>query len=130
MFTSRMFAPPRTWSSATSTAVEKSPFLISRANFADPVTFVRSPAIWKLLSGRMVSGSSPLNCVGRGSSGTARTGAPLTASAMEAMWSGVVPQQPPTMFSRPAAANSRRMSAVAAGCSSYSPKAFGKPAFG
>jgi hypothetical protein len=32
-----------------------------RANFAEPVTFVRSPIIWKLLSGRIVSVSRPEN---------------------------------------------------------------------
>ncbi len=59
MLTSRMFAPPRTWSSATSVAFEKSPEVMKRRNRADPETFVRSPIIWKLLSGRIVSGSSP-----------------------------------------------------------------------
>ncbi len=33
---------------------------ISRANFFEPVTLVRSPIMMKLLSGRSVSGSSPL----------------------------------------------------------------------
>ena len=43
MFTSSRFAPPRTCSSATSTAAPKSPASISRRNRAEPVTFVRSP---------------------------------------------------------------------------------------
>jgi hypothetical protein len=47
-----------------------------------------------------------------------------------AMCSGVVPQQPPTMLRKPLAANSRRISRGLRGVSSYSPKAFGKPAFG
>ncbi len=59
MFTSRRLAPPRTWSSATSAAWAKSSALIRRRNRAEPVTFVRSPIIWKLLSGRMVSVSRP-----------------------------------------------------------------------
>ena len=62
MLTSIMFAPPRTCSTATLTASVKLFDLISRANRADPVTLVRSPIIWKLLSGRMVSVSRPLNC--------------------------------------------------------------------
>jgi hypothetical protein len=40
-------------------ASAKFPERISRANFAEPVTFVRSPIIWKLLSGRMVRVSRP-----------------------------------------------------------------------
>ena len=63
MLTSMMFAPLRTCSAATCTAAVKSLFLMRRANFADPVTFVRSPIIWKLLSGRMVSVSRPENWV-------------------------------------------------------------------
>ena len=43
MFTSRTFAPPRTCSSATSTAPAKSPASTRRRKRAEPVTFVRSP---------------------------------------------------------------------------------------
>jgi hypothetical protein len=46
------------------------------------------------------------------------------------MCSGVVPQQPPTMFSQPFLAHSPMCVAIDSGVSSYSPKAFGKPAFG
>ena len=46
------------------------------------------------------------------------------------MWSGVVPQQPPTMFTKPLVAYSRTRSAVSQAVSSYSPNAFGNPAFG
>ena len=46
------------------------------------------------------------------------------------MCAGVVPQQPPTMFTKPASANSSRMPAVSSGASSYSPKALGRPALG
>ena len=46
------------------------------------------------------------------------------------MWAGVVPQQPPTMLTRPACANSPSTRARSSGDSSYSPKAFGRPAFG
>ena len=49
---------------------------------------------------------------------------------MAAMWSGVVPQQPPTMLTSPAAANSPTTAAISSGVSSYSPKAFGSPALG
>ncbi len=50
MFTSRTFAPPRTCSSATSTAPAKSPASIRRRKRADPVTFVRSPISTKPVS--------------------------------------------------------------------------------
>ncbi len=43
---------------------------------------------------------------------------------------GVVPQHPPTRFTRPASANSFIISAMASGDSSYSPNSFGNPAFG
>jgi hypothetical protein len=46
------------------------------------------------------------------------------------MWSGVVPQQPPTMFRKPDFAHSAMCFTMSAGDSSYSPKAFGRPAFG
>ena len=59
MFTSSRFAPPRTWSSATSTAPLKSSASTSLRNRADPVTFVRSPTTTKPVSGRMTNGSSP-----------------------------------------------------------------------
>ena len=64
MLTSTMLAPPRTCSIATAAASVKLPSLIRRANFFEPVTFVRSPIIWKLLSSRMISGSRPESRVG------------------------------------------------------------------
>ena len=79
---------------------------------------VRSPTMMKFESGRTVSGSRPE----RRShfSGVARTRGckSLTASAMARMWSGVVPQQPPTTLSQPFSANSRRSFAIDRGVSS------------
>ena len=63
-------------------------------------------------------------------SGTTRGVAPATASATAATWSGVVPQQPPTMLTSPAWANSPTTAAVSEGPSSYSPNALGSPALG
>ena len=60
MFTSRMFAPPRTWSSAIAAAPSKSPALITRSNFLLPVMLVRSPTITNGISGENVNVSSPL----------------------------------------------------------------------
>src|SRR5690606_26184840 len=62
--------------------------------------------------------------------GSRRGGSPRTASAMARIWSGVVPQQPPTRFNSPERANSSRVAAVSSGVSSYSAKAFGSPALG
>ena len=60
MFTSIRFAPPRTCSSATSTAAPKSPPSISRRKRAEPVTFVRSPISTNPVSSVIANGSSPL----------------------------------------------------------------------
>ena len=52
-------------------------------------------------------------------SGTARGLCGATAAAIAAIWSGVVPQQPPTMLTRPASANSPISRAMYSGLSSY-----------
>jgi hypothetical protein len=91
---------------------------------------VRSPTITKFESGRTTIGSRPLQRVSGSMRGTRRGGTPASASPIARMWSGVVPQQPPATLSQPASANSRSSEAVCAGVSSYSPKAFGSPAFG
>ena len=62
--------------------------------------------------------------------GTCRGVRPLVTSAMALTCSGVVPQQPPTMFTSPSRANSPRKRLVSAGCSSCAPNSFGRPAFG
>jgi len=62
--------------------------------------------------------------------GGTRGGKSLTASRMARMWAGVEPQQPPTMFTQPFAANSRRSADMISGVSSNPPKALGKPALG
>ncbi len=62
--------------------------------------------------------------------GSARGGRPATARTMARICSGVVPQQPPSILRKPLDANSPKMAAVCCGVSSYSPKAFGNPAFG
>ena len=118
MFTSIRFAPPRTCSSATSTPPWKSSASINRWNRLDPVMFVRSPIITNPVSGRMAKGSSPEKLVRRRAAGTRRGGRPSRAVATRRMCSGVVPQQPPRMFARPASANSLRYFAVVSGCSS------------
>ena len=130
MFTSMTLAPASTCSRATATACSYWPARISRENFFEPVTFVRSPIIRKLLSGRSVSGSKPLSRVSGSGRGRTRGRALATAPAIARMCAGVVPQQPPTRFSQPLWAKSPRAAAMLSGVSSKPPKALGKPAFG
>ncbi len=78
----------------------------------------------------MVKGSRPDRRQALGMSGITRGGYLPTASAIAWICAGVVPQQPPTMLRKPEAANSSTTAAISAGLSSYSPKAFGRPALG
>jgi hypothetical protein len=73
---------------------------------AEPVTLVRSPIITKPVVGSIANGSRPLNRVVGAGSGTDRGATPRTAPAICSMCAGVVPQQPPTMLTMPAVANS------------------------
>ena len=93
MFTSSRLAPPRTCSSATSTAAEKSSASISRLNRADPVTFVRSPIVTKPVSGPISNVSRPLNRGRPSDCGNARGASPRTASPIACVCSGFEPQQ-------------------------------------
>ena len=113
--TSMSCAPPRTWSRATSTAAARSPALTSRAKRRDPVTFVRSPTLTRLVSGRITRGSRPANrgC-GSGAGGT-RGATPATAAANAATCSGVVPQQPPSTLTQPSSTNSRSTATISDG---------------
>src|SRR5216683_1944686 len=78
---------------------------MSLANFGEPVTLVRSPMFTKFMPGRIVSASRPLRRVCGSIRGGRRGGKPRTAWAMAWMCAGVVPQQPPTMFSQPSSAH-------------------------
>ena len=101
------------------------------ANFRLPVTLVRSPTIMKLDSGSMISGSRPLNTAnGRALAGGSRGSSAATAPAIARMWSGVVPQQPPSTLTNPSCAKSLSSCAVRSAGSSYSPIALGRPALG
>ena len=91
---------------------------------------VRSPTLTNRLSSVMVTGSSPESRSAGAISGTTRGATPLAASAIAAMCSAVVPQQPPTMLTRPLVANSPSTPAMWPGVSSYSPNALGRPALG
>ena len=91
---------------------------MSLANLAEPVTLVRSPTFTKFVFGPTFMGSSPDSRSSGATSGIRRGATPSTACAMAAMWAGVVPQQPPTMFSSPLRAHSPICSAMISGDSS------------
>ena len=81
--------------------------------------FVRSPTITKPVSGVIRKGSSPLKDVTVSpGAGTWRGARSRTVSAIIRMWSGVVPQHPPTMLTRPSRANDPRSELVVSGVSS------------
>ena len=115
MLTSRRFAPPRTCSSATSTAAWWSPASMSLRNRLEPVTFVRSPIMMKPVSAPISNGSRPLNRLAFAGLATSRGARPRTASAIFAMCAGPVPQQPPTRLTRPDSAKSRSRAPVSSG---------------
>ena len=119
MFTSSTLAPPATCCRAMETASSNFPSSTSFANFREPVTFVRSPIMMKLLSGRTTSGSRPLNVVYRERCGRVRGRLSRTVSAMARMCSGVDPQQPPTTFSQPRSAKSPSTPDIWAGANPY-----------
>ena len=105
MFTSISCAPASTCWRATSTASSNRSSRISLANLREPVTLVRSPTLTKTLPGwGIATASRPDSRVFGSISGGWRGGKPATASAIARTWAGVVPQQPPAMFSSPSRA--------------------------
>ena len=112
MFTSITCAPFFTWSMAISMASANLSSLIKRLNFAEPVTLLRSPTFTNRLSSSMLSGSKPDKRMAVLICGNLRGGMFSTASAKALMCSGVVPQQPPIMFTKPLSAHSLRCAAM------------------
>ena len=111
---SMMLAPFSTCCSAIATASLYLSSLMSFANFGEPATFVRSPIIRKLPT-CCVNASEPERRSGSAapvenfvSSRNSRGLLAATAFAIAAMCSGVLPQQPPAMFSMPLSAKSPR----------------------
>ena len=84
----------------------------------------------KILSGVMVTGSNPLKRKYCSIAGINLGFAFFAFSTIHLMCSGVVPQQPPTIFTNPDSIKSSTKCAVSCGISSYAPNSFGKPAFG
>ena len=77
--------------------------MISLRNFAEPVTLVRSPTLTKGIAGVSVErleAREPQRAARSRERRAACAARPPRRS--RAIWSGVVPQQPPTMLTRPA----------------------------
>ena len=130
MFTSIIWALSSTCWTATDNASSYFSSLIKLANLLEPATLVRSPTLTKRESSLIFKGSRPLSRVNTGNSGMVRGGIFSTACAMACICSGVVPQQPPTIFTRLDSANSPMTSAMKSGDWSYSPNSLGRPALG
>ena len=133
MLMSITWAPFSTCWRATSTAFSKSPFRIRRANCLEPVTLVRSPTFTNKELSPMFKGSSPESRVAEFSlKAKGRGRKALTAWAMARIWSGVVPQQPPTTLTHPLEAKSFKKPEVMGGVSSkpVSAMGLGRPALG
>ena len=112
ILTSITCAPFSTWSIAISMASANLSSLIKRLNFAEPVTLLRSPTFTNRLSSSILSGSKPDKRIAVLISGNLRGAMPCMASAKALICSGVVPQQPPTMFTKPLSAHSLRCAAI------------------
>src|SRR5690606_34768710 len=128
---------------------------ISRRNLREPVTLVRSPTFIKLLSGVTTKDSKPesvkylillliiilfirfkkdaefiFNHVVCAFAGISRGLYFLAVSAIFRICSGVDPQQPPIILTRPSLRYSSTKVFICSAVCSYSPKAFGSPALG
>ena len=109
-------APPLTWRRAISVASSQSPAATRSRNFREPMTLVRSPTSSGRLSGAGSTSSMPENAARRGRPRQSPRGRrPATIRAIAAMWSAVVPQQPPTMLIQPESTKRSRAEARLAG---------------
>jgi len=91
---------------------------MSLRNFAEPVMLVRSPTLTKFISGVSAKASRPDRRMNFGFSGIRRGGTSRMARPNSMMCSGRVPQQPPTMLTRPERANSPIIAPMLSGDSS------------
>ncbi|SFV83473.1 hypothetical protein MNB_SUP05-7-673 [hydrothermal vent metagenome] len=103
---------------------------IKRLNLAEPVTLARSPTLINNDSSPILKASKPDRRHSGLISGICLGGSPSIASAMALIWSGVEPQQPPKILTKPDSAHSPTCSLMVIAPRSYSPNSFGRPAFG
>ena len=105
MLMSMTWAPFSTCWRATASASSYFSARIRRANAFEPVTLVRSPTLTNSELSSTLNASRPDRRIAFGISGIRRGRRSLMAAAIAAMCSGVVPQQPPAMLTKPDSAN-------------------------
>ena len=127
IFTSSTIAPSRTCAAAISRASLQFFSLIRRRNFLLPATLHLSPTFMNI---PLFQKASMPDSQGVCSEGISRGEAPSTTCAMAAICSGVVPQQPPSIFTSLFSMKGLTALAIVAGSWSYLPKASGIPALG
>ena len=130
MFISISCAPSSTCLRAMSSA---SPYFFSfirRRNLREPATLQRSPTLMKFMLSFTTRRSRPESHSSAGFATGTRGCTPLTIAGNNAIYSSVVPQQPPMIFTSPSSTYSRTMAAISSGVWSYSPSSLGKPALG
>ena len=116
---SMICAPFSTWERTIASAPVKSSFLISFLKRGEPVTLERSPIFTKGVSPLIIlNASRPLSRWAGTAVGMARGGNGETSLTTAAICPGVVPQQPPTMLTRPALAKPATALPVCSGVSS------------
>ncbi len=123
-------APSSTCVRQTSSASSYSSFKISRLNLAEPVILARSPTFTNKDFSPILKASKPESRHSRGMTGISLGVKSLTASAMAWICSGVEPQQPPRILTKPDCAHSPTCWLIVGASKSYSPNSLGKPAFG
>ncbi len=123
-------APSSTCVRQISSASSYSSLRIRRLNLAEPVILARSPIFTNKDSLPMLKASKPDNRHSSGIFGIFLGAKPSMASAIALMCSGVEPQQPPKILTKPDSAHSPTCLLIVLAPKSYSPNSFGSPAFG
>ena len=103
---------------------------IKRRNLREPATLQRSPTLIKLISGVCSSSSNPESHIRSGLPAGMWGRAFCTNGTYSAIYSSVVPQHPPIIFTKPSSMYSFTSEAISPGVWSYCPKLFGSPALG
>ena len=131
--TSSVWAPPSTWLRAIGTSSSSRSSSASCFTLREPCVLSRSPIIIGAGSWRSATAVIPLETIQAPRPGRGAGARDPTAAARARVCSGVVPQQPPTMFTPCSTTNSRRISAIGSACIGYTarpPSLIGRPAFG
>ena len=115
MFMSMSCAPSSTCLRAMSNASAYFFSFIRRRNFLEPATLQRSPTLMKFMLLFTTRRSSPESQSSDGFATGTRGCTPSVIGGNRAIYSSVVPQQPPTMFTSPSSMYSRTISAISSG---------------